>query len=318
MTEENYLKALQFAESHPASAVDFSGDEISFGRAEDLTDSEHEELLVHLKNLSPWRKGPFNIFGHRIDANWKSEKKWNRILPWLDPMEDRVIADIGCNNGYYMFRMAHFKPSRILGVDPVVHFERKHEFFRKLYLIPEIEFKKTGFEEMYNCEMQFDMLFAMGILYHHTDPMDILRSARHALKKDGQFVCETLGYLPASISQYYDVNSLTGGDIFEKSKSSPDMENELLSAEESLIPRKRYSGMKSVWNVPSPGAVRNWLARAGFRSIELICAHRYEQEQLKTPWCSMPGLSEFLHPSDKNKTVEGYPAPLRFIFTARR
>ena len=32
----------------------------------------------------------------------------------------KTILDIGCNNGYFMFRMLEHKPKMVLGIDPVM------------------------------------------------------------------------------------------------------------------------------------------------------------------------------------------------------
>ena len=37
-----------------------------------------------LMRLHPWRKGPFNLFGIQIDAEWRSDLKWNRIAQHID------------------------------------------------------------------------------------------------------------------------------------------------------------------------------------------------------------------------------------------
>ncbi|MBU2323874.1 MAG: DUF1698 domain-containing protein, partial [Gammaproteobacteria bacterium] len=57
-----------------------------------------------LRGLIPWRKGPFNLFGVHIDTEWRSDWKWQRVAPHLDLAGKRVL-DVGCGNGYYMWRM---------------------------------------------------------------------------------------------------------------------------------------------------------------------------------------------------------------------
>ena len=39
-------------------------------------------------------------------------------------------------------------------------------------------------------------------------------------------------------------------------------------------------------------------------------------EQRATPWMTFESLADFLNPSNSNETCEGYPAPIRAIFTA--
>ena len=58
------------------------------------------DLIVETaKKLIPWRKGPFKIFGLEIDSEWQSNIKYNLIRPHFN-LKDKVVADIGCNNGY--------------------------------------------------------------------------------------------------------------------------------------------------------------------------------------------------------------------------
>ena len=45
-------------------------------------------------------------------------KKWNRIKEPLPDLQGRKIADIGCNNDYFMFRMAAQKPAEICWFEP--------------------------------------------------------------------------------------------------------------------------------------------------------------------------------------------------------
>ena len=83
-----------------------NNDVVTIGLANELDESDHKKVYQVMRNFMPWRKGPFSIFGIEIDAEWRSERKWNRLLPVLPDLKDKTIADIGSNNGYYMFRMA--------------------------------------------------------------------------------------------------------------------------------------------------------------------------------------------------------------------
>ena len=49
-------------------------------------------------------------FGVDIDGEWRSERKWRRLESHLPELHGKVVADIGCNNGYYMFRMTSCQP----------------------------------------------------------------------------------------------------------------------------------------------------------------------------------------------------------------
>ena len=89
-----------------ARHCDFSGDVVTIGRAEELDEAERALVRRTLEAFIPWRKGPFSVFGIDIDAEWRSDRKWARLVPELPDLRGAAAADIGSNNGYYMFRMA--------------------------------------------------------------------------------------------------------------------------------------------------------------------------------------------------------------------
>ncbi|MBT0605846.1 DUF1698 domain-containing protein, partial [Campylobacter lari] len=78
-----------------------------------------EKLDEEIKNialeLKPWRKGPFKINKLFIDTEWQSFIKFNILKPYMQEIKGKVVADIGCNNGYYMFKMLEFNPSKLIG-----------------------------------------------------------------------------------------------------------------------------------------------------------------------------------------------------------
>ncbi|MEW8430171.1 MAG: DUF1698 domain-containing protein, partial [gamma proteobacterium symbiont of Ctena orbiculata] len=59
--------------------------------------------------------------------------------------------------------------------------------------------------------------------------------------------------------------------------------------------------------------------RAGFSDVKLIdVSVTGVDEQRSTRWMRFESLADYLDPVDRSLTVEGYPAPRRAIFTARR
>ena len=82
-----------------------------------LVYTEKKILEEKLLELSPWRKGPFILFGTEIDSEWRSYKKWNRIKPFL-PLDKGIrICDIGCSNGYYLYKLLEIEPEIAIGVE---------------------------------------------------------------------------------------------------------------------------------------------------------------------------------------------------------
>jgi len=70
-----------------------------------LSDGEQKRIRHLLMNLSPWRKGPFSLYGINVDAEWRSDWKWQRLIPFITNLEGRTVLDVGCNSGYHLWRM---------------------------------------------------------------------------------------------------------------------------------------------------------------------------------------------------------------------
>ena len=60
-----------------------------------------DALETALRGLHPWRKGPYDLFGLTIDTEWRSDWKWDRLLPGLDSLEGKRVLDVGCGSGYH-------------------------------------------------------------------------------------------------------------------------------------------------------------------------------------------------------------------------
>jgi tRNA (mo5U34)-methyltransferase len=90
-------------------------------------------------------------------------------------------------------------------------------------------------------------------------------------------------------------------------------------AEPALKPEPRYAKMRNVWEVPSLDRLLSQLEQAGFDCLNVLDITQTSViEQRQTPWMAFQSLADFLDPCNPNKTIEGYPAPLRAIISARR
>ena len=50
---------------------------------EPLSAGQIKRIETLMRNLMPWRKGPFSLYGVNIDTEWRSDWKWDRVLPHL-------------------------------------------------------------------------------------------------------------------------------------------------------------------------------------------------------------------------------------------
>jgi len=269
------------------SVVDLSGDRISIGRASDLTPEQHRRILDTLLLLRPWRKGPFNVFGTDVDSEWASDLKWNRLKDHLSPLAGRRVLDIGCSNGYYMFRAAAAGPDMVLGIEPFLPYYYQFVFLNRYIRSPRLFCLPIGIEELPDMRGYFDTALCMGILYHRRSPLDMLRQIHGVLKPGGELVLETL--------------IMEGSD------------------ETALCPDGRYAKMNNVFFLPTVPCLTVWLKRSGFDTIRCVSiAKTTPEEQHGTEWIETESLEDFLDPDRPDKTVEGYPAPVRAIVIARR
>jgi tRNA (mo5U34)-methyltransferase len=277
---------LQLAE-YRAEYVDCSRDTIIIGKAEEVSDHERQQITEKLKAFMPWRKGPFSVFGVNIDAEWRSERKWQRLLPELPDLTDKVIADIGCNNGYYMFRMAESQPRLILGFEPSVQHYYCFKALNAMAGRQEIDIDLLGVEHLSLFDNCFDVVFLMGIIYHRPSPIDTLRDILSALKPGGTLIVES--------------QAIPGEAPF------------------ALFPDETYAKVPGTYFVPTGNCLYNWMKKAGFVDINLFCTHPMSSaEQRQTDWMTFESYNDFIDPANRQLTVEGYPAPYRVFIKGRK
>ena len=251
-----------------------------------ITAEEEEQILETAKLMKPWRKGPFRISQTLIDSEWQSFIKYNLLEPHFD-LRGKVVGDIGCNNAYYLFRMQSQNPKKLVGFDPSAITYSQFQFIDH-FVQSDIVYELLGVEHVEFYEHKFDLLFCLGVLYHRSDPVMMLKSLYKGLNKGGELILDTF---------------MIDGD-----------------EEICLTPRDRYSKIPNVYFIPTVNALKNWCIRAGFESVEVLEIKKTElHEQRKTAWIDSQSLDDFLDPEDDTRTIEGYPAPQRvYIKAAKR
>jgi tRNA (mo5U34)-methyltransferase len=280
-----WLAALESLPDISAHHSDFNAG-VTIGDTADITSNELDQLQQSLMGLHPWRKGPFELFGMAIDTEWRSDWKWERVLPHLQSLQNRLILDVGCGNGYHCWRMLGAGAKRVIGIDPSAKFVFQFNAIKKYagHELP-IDVLPLGIEHIPPKMAAFDTVFSMGILYHRRSPMDHLRELRELLRPGGQLVLETL------------VIDGPEGQV--------------------LVPEGRYGKMPNVWFLPSPDTLVSWLRKQGFVNPRVVdISPTSIEEQRSTDWMTYDSLADFLDPTDMTKTAEGHPAPIRAVVIA--
>jgi tRNA (mo5U34)-methyltransferase len=242
--------------------------------AEDAS-AVHEQLT----RLHPWRKGPLQLAGVRIDTEWRSDWKWQRVESHLG-LDGHAVLDIGCGNGYFGLRMLAHGARSVIGIDPTLVFVMQWLAMQKLcpgidnYVLP------LGVEDLQEGCPRFDTVFSMGVLYHRRDPKQHLQKLKSLARAGGQVVLETL--------------------VLDTPRHAV------------LRPLGRYARMRNVHAVPSLPVLEQWLAESGMGNFQVLdVSMTTVEEQRSTDWMKFESLAQCLDPDDPSLTVEGYPAPVR-------
>jgi len=282
-----YREPFEGLQQFPAKSVDCDADWVKIGTSKELTEAEQKQVKSYLRTFIPWRKGPFSIFGIDVDSEWQSQRKWQRLIDYLPDMRGKIVADIGCSNGYYMFRMTPHKPEIVIGFEPSVQHYYCFKALNSMAGINNLHIDLLGVEHLSLFPECFDVLFLMGIIYHRSSPVECLRDIFASLRPGGTLILES--------------QALPG------------------ESEIALFPEKTYAKVPGTYFVPTGNCLKNWLARAGFTDIDIFCQHPMSSiEQRRTDWMTFESYADFTDPTDSSKTVEGYPAPDRVFIRAQK
>lgn len=246
------------------------------------------DIEKQLKQLIPWRKGPYKIGNLAIDSEWRCDLKWERISQHIQPLDNRTVLDVGSGNGYFTIMMALSGARIALGLDPFLLYNFQFQAIRCLINNPPNAFVLPLRLEQIPDIDAFDSVFSMGVLYHQKDHMMHLHKLKKMIASGGELILETLV-----------IDSDTASD---------------------LVPNGRYARMRNVWMIPTISKLKSWLEDAGFSYIKLVDINKTStKEQHSTPWIgnNSKSLIDFLDQKNQDLTVEGYPAPKRATFICR-
>ena len=276
----------------PVARVRLNADAVAAVACEAPDAGVMAELHRAMQTLNPWRKGPFDLFGMVIDAEWRSCRKWSRVAPHLSPLNRRVVLDVGSGNGYYLYRMLGAGAAAVIGVDPTELFLAQFKALNRYLGASKAVVLPLRCEDLCASDSEteitgFDTVFSMGVYYHRRDSRSHLRELVRLLRPGGELVLETL--------------------IIREEGAA------------ALTPAGRYARMRNVWTIPSIPLLTDQLLETGFVSPRVVdITPTTIAEQRRTSWMSFESLAECLDPADATRTVEGYPAPVRACIIATR
>ena len=224
--------------------------------------------------LIPWRKGPFRLFDLELDAEWRSDAKYNRLADDLPDLKGKLVADVGCNNGYYLYRICAEGARHVIGFDPTLKYWLQYQLLAAHAPPLPISFLPLGWQALADVHDVFDVIFLMGINYHEAHPLDLLHTCRSALKPGGLLVCESVTV-----------------------QSDEDLE---------IFPAGKYAGIGGVYAIPTPRALQRQLLSAGFQTVTIQHTARMTvAEQRRSEFSPQKSLADFI--TADGTSIEGYP-----------
>lgn len=287
-----WLRALRELPASPPVASASFGRVVAAESQPPLGAAERAAVRHALLGLRPWRKGPFQLLGVLVDAEWRSDAKWARVAPHV-ALDGRRVLDVGCGNGYHGWRMLAAGARAVTGIDPSVLAVLQHAAVAHC-----VQAAATAPDsgahvvlplgiENFPPAVPFDAIFSMGVVYHRRDPAGHLRALAHHAHADTTLVVESL--------------------VVEGAPLRPAAE------------RRRYAQMPNVHVVPNLSMLRGWIRAAGFHRAEVAdVAATTTDEQRATAFMPRQSLADALDPNDRSRTVEGFPAPKRAVMIAVR
>ena len=265
-----------------ASSTNITGASIDLDkntiRAPLTTEVNYEELKEICRSLISWRVGPYQLGSMTLDTEWRSFMKWSRISPLIPKRAGMRIADIGCSNGYFLYKLSTLDPEIAVGFDPVERCWLQYALLQSILDVSHLAFVPMGLLALDAFPNFFDFTLCMGVLYHQRDQALAVKKLYDATRSGGHALLESL----------------------------------VVDRDEALIitPPDRYAKMRNAWTIPSPTSLEKLFQQAGFTEVTV---HRFgpltTDEQRRTELAPFESLADFLDPVDSSRTIEGHPAP---------
>ena len=192
MEYDEIAKLIQRIPAIISKTLKFNTSSLTIGDPDELNMDQKATWEECAKRLRPWKKGPLNLFGTKIDTEWRSDWKWERLQISLPDLNDKIICDLGCGNGYFMFRMLEYNPKLVIGIDPNLHAFIEFKIFQRFSGVDNVQFEFLRGDSMTMFPSVFDVVFCLGVLYHTHDPIGMLRDIHRSMKSGSVSSCSLI------------------------------------------------------------------------------------------------------------------------------
>jgi len=209
-----------------------------------------------LEKLGPWY--------HNVDLGQRlstapslgeyPSARWAVIRPFVPgDLTGKTVLDIGCNSGFFGFKMKKRHAARVVGIDIMPHILAQARFLSSWFDYP-VELYEMSTYDVDRLHSRFDIVVFVGVLYHLKHPL-------YALEKVAD-LCEDTMYFQTVVR---------GGDgDFEPKDDYPITEAAIFGHPhypKLYFIEKSFNGDESNWWFATRSCVKAMLRVAGFRKI---------------------------------------------------
>jgi SAM-dependent methyltransferase len=151
-------------------------------------DIPDDELARQVKELGPWFV-PFRLRRGLATVDLKSKLGGENVDKYLfrrdlitgtvadllgDDLDASTVLDIGCNSGYFSLDLAARGAAHVDGFDLREENIARARFVAEHYGLTNVDFRVADAETL-GADEQWDVVLNLGLLYHLTNPLDVLR-----------------------------------------------------------------------------------------------------------------------------------------------
>jgi len=226
-----------------------------------VSNISEEDLKKKIKELGPWRHNIDLGNGIRTMENnlpgYQPEIRWKGVIGKMFPedMTGLTVLDVGCNSGFYSFKVKERGAKRVVALDNAEYNIRQTKFLSEYFNLQLEIIKQDLLEYVLTTNEQFDYVIFSRIFYHLRYPNLILDRLAQMVNKKLIFLTETIG----------DSETLKPKDDY-----GVDEKTELLKP---LYPKmffieKKYVGDKTNWWVTNESGNEALIRASGLRIVD--------------------------------------------------
>ncbi len=115
--------------------------------------------------------------------------KWHALRPGLPEVRGLSVLDVGCSEGFFALELKRLGAARVVGVDPDPLRVRRARFAAGVLGL-DVDYVHAGVANLEPLG-RFDLVLALGLLYHVRSPWDALQALAGATASGGTLVVET-------------------------------------------------------------------------------------------------------------------------------